>query len=63
MTIQVIDFNHNSDIEDIISDIENNKYYNVRVRKSEKKTIDWTDQHPLNMNDTAEQTFFDLFKE
>ena len=63
MTIQVIDFNHNSEVEDIISEIENSKYYCVNVRDVKKVVVDWTDQHPLNMNDTAEQTFFDLFKE
>ena len=63
MVIQVIDFNHDSKVEDIIYDIENSRYYSVKVRDTKKTVVDWDDSHPLNMHDTAEQTFFKLFKD
>ena len=62
MVVQLIDFEGRNNLDDIVESIENNRYYNVHVRDTKKVEIDWTDQHPLNMNATAEQTFFDLFK-
>jgi hypothetical protein len=63
MVVQVINFEGSDNLDDIIESIENNRYYNVIVRDTKKVEIDWTDEHPLNKNDTSEQTFFDLFKE
>lgn len=63
LIVQLIDFECRNNLNDIITSIENNDYYNVHVRDTKQVEIDWTDQHPLNMIDSAEQTFFDLFKE
>lgn len=63
MVVQVIDFERHHNLKQVIESIENNRYLNVRVRDTKKVEIDWTDEHPLNNRDTAEQTFLDLFKE
>ena len=63
MTLQVIDFEGTSE-EDIISTIENSKYFCVNVKDICSREIgEWNDDHPLNKKDTCDQAFKDLFKE
>jgi len=62
MEILVLDF-EGSQLNDIISSIEDNKYYVVKTKTINQRTIsDWTDEHPLNKRATCEQAYLELFK-
>lgn len=62
MVISIVDTEGN-DPEDIASTIENIRDYNPTVQSIESRDIQWSDNHPLNMNSTAKGAFKELFKD
>jgi len=63
LEVYVMDFHHDSPIQDIIDSVENNRHYAVLVKSSASTEInDFTDDHPTNKNDTSTEALRALFK-
>ena len=62
--IMVIDFDQLGE-DEVKNEIENVNYPNdclsPQVKNIESVDIEWSDEHPLNLHATSEQTYKDLF--
>lgn len=62
--VMVIDFDEIGE-EQVKGTIENTRYPNhciaPSVMKMESRDIEWSDDHPLNMRDTTDEAFEELF--
>jgi hypothetical protein len=62
MVVMVFDFDR-IELNDIINELENSKYFVTYVRDVEHRVIeDFTDDHPINKTATAKETFYKMFE-
>jgi hypothetical protein len=66
LEVMVIDFDNVGE-EEIAAVIENARYPNrcisPKVKNAESRTVDWNDDHPLNILDTADAAYKELFND